>query len=355
MRFRIRFAQQLVGLFVLLAVAAAVLVVVLMGANQRWFASNYSYRSRFDTARGLSVDMAITFKGFEIGKVTDIELTDDNFVDVTFDVQDTYLDKVTQDSVLQLTSSPIGLGGGLVFHQGARKTAPLPENSFIPSWDSPEGKRLREAGRVSVNREEDAVARLLENVNVVLATLDSTLTTVDGALAGTEPGPVTDILLGIDDLVTSLEASTAELGRSVSRSVIGLQTSVSSTLAEIDGVVANLEQTSAALADPSGLVPTLLDPKGSVATLLDDDNRLYESIEATLESLRKSVSELTSIVAFLNKTTPQISTLLEEGRQTLDTGQDVLEGVKNNPLIRRGVPPAAEQPTTFQSIRDEEF
>jgi phospholipid/cholesterol/gamma-HCH transport system substrate-binding protein len=345
----------LVGLFVVLAVTAAVLVVVLMGANQRWFASNYSYRSRFDTARGLAVDMAITFKGFEIGKVTDIELTEDNFVDVIFYVQDTYLDKVTDDSILQLTSSPIGLGGGLVFHQGARETPPLPEDSFIPSWGSPEGRRLREAGRVAVNREEDAVARLLENVNVVLATLDSTLTSVDGALAGTAQGPMTDILLGINDLVTSLEASTEDLGRSVSTSVAGLGRSISSTLAEIDAVVANLEQTSAALADPTGIVPTLLDPKGSVATILDDDNRLFESIEATLASLQTSVSELASIVEFLNETTPQISGLLEEGRRTLDTGQDVLEGVKNNPLIRRGVPPAAEQPTTFQSIRDEEF
>jgi phospholipid/cholesterol/gamma-HCH transport system substrate-binding protein len=354
-RFRIKFAQQIVGLFVVIAVAAAVVVLVLMGANQRWFARNYSYWSRFESARGLSVGMAITFKGFEIGKVTDVELTEDNHVDVSFYVQDTYLDKVTEDSVLQLTSSPIGIGGGLVFHQGARKTEPKSEGSLIPSWESEAGRSLREAGRVAINREEDAVARLLADVEGVLATLDSTLSAVDGAITGTAAGPVTDILVGVDELVASATATSKDLGSSVTGAVGGLERSVSATLAEIDQIARNLEQTSAALADPTGLVPRLLDPKGSVATLLDDDNRLYDSVESILASLTAAVSELNQIVAFLNETTPQISGLLEEGRQTLDTGQDVLEGIRNNPLIRRGVPQTREQPTPFQSIRDERF
>ncbi len=47
--------------------------------------------------------------------------------------------------------------------------------------------------------------------------------------------------------------------------------------------------------------------------------------------------------------------LLEEGRQTITTGQAVLQGIRNNPLIRGGIPEAREQPTTFRSVRDEEF
>lgn len=355
MRFRIRFAQQIVGLFIVVGLAAALVVVVLMGANQRWFARNYTYTSRFNSAKGLSVGMAVTFKGFEIGKVTDVELTEENFVEMRFYVQDTYLDKVTEDSVLQLTSSPIGIGGGLVFHQGVHSTPPLPEGSLIPAWDSEEGRRLRSQGRVAVTGEEDAVAQLLSNVNNVLLTVDATLATVQGALDGTSPGPVADVVVGVDELVTSLERSTTRIADSFSTSIVEVQRSISDSLTRIDLVMTNVEQTTAALADPTGLVPTLLDPQGSVATLLDDDNVLFDSIQALLESLEASVAELASIVEYLDETTPQVASLLEEGRRTLDTSQDVLEGIKNNPLIRRGVPPAPDQQTTFQSIRDEEF
>ncbi len=54
--------------------------------------------------------MPIMLKGFEIGKISRISLNDQNEVDVRFSVEDTYYDRVQPNSVLELTSSPIGLG-----------------------------------------------------------------------------------------------------------------------------------------------------------------------------------------------------------------------------------------------------
>ena len=59
MKFRIRFADQLVGAFLLAAVLAVAVILVFVGINQRWFAKNYQFRSRFDSAGGLSVGMPI--------------------------------------------------------------------------------------------------------------------------------------------------------------------------------------------------------------------------------------------------------------------------------------------------------
>jgi len=63
MKFRIRFAQQVVGVFVLVAILFVAIVVVSMGANQRWFARNYTYYSVFPTAEGLSVGMSLPRRG----------------------------------------------------------------------------------------------------------------------------------------------------------------------------------------------------------------------------------------------------------------------------------------------------
>ena len=127
MKFRIRCAQQVVGVFVLIAAVMLIVVLVSMGANQRWFARNYDYYSVFGSAQGLSVGMPIQFKGFEIGRITNIDLTEDDAVEVDFYIRDTFRDRVVPNSILELVSSPIGLGGGLVFRQGRSAGPPLEE------------------------------------------------------------------------------------------------------------------------------------------------------------------------------------------------------------------------------------
>ncbi len=126
-------------------------------------------------------------------------------------------------------------------------------------------------------------------------------------------------------------------------------------LEDLDRVVANVEELTGGMTDPTGLVKKLLDPKGTVATILDDDNQLYDEIVQSVEDLNRIIAELGEFAAFMNTTQPQISGVLEKGRDTLDQGKDVLEAVKNNPLLRGGIPERLEQPTTFQGFRDEDF
>lgn len=364
MKLRYRFANQVVGLFVIIAVALTVTLIVLMGANQRWFRRNYEYYARFDSANDISVGMAITFRGFTIGRVTDIALTDENEVNMTFTVQEEYIDKVTADSIIQVVSNPLG-GGQVLFHQGREDTPPLAEGTQIPTYNSKQGLRLREENRVIVLRDADPISQALGQIDPILTNVDRVFVNVasltdelDVALSGESTGPVGGVL-------ASLESTASELERTVSRVnviVDDASEQVSGLLGQVGTIAGNLEQTTAALADPTGMIPTLLDPQGSIATILDDDNELYgeiiaviASIQASIDGLNASLAQVAAFTAYLNTTQPQISSLLEEGRSTLDSGQDVLEGLRNNPLLRGGIPAAREQPTTFRSVRDEEF
>ncbi|MFW6228482.1 MAG: MlaD family protein, partial [Alkalispirochaeta sp.] len=182
MKFRIKYAQQVVGIFVLVAAVALVAVLVSMGANQRWFALDYDYHSIFPSADGISNGMAIRYKGFEIGRVTGLGLTEDDLVRVDFYIQDTYHEKVVPNSILQLQSNPIGLGGGLVFHQGRGDDEPLPADSLIPSADSVEGQAIIAADAVIMPAGGDSITRIsaqvepvLKNVNTLLVSVDQTL------------------------------------------------------------------------------------------------------------------------------------------------------------------------------------
>jgi phospholipid/cholesterol/gamma-HCH transport system substrate-binding protein len=172
MKFKIRFAEQVVGIFVLLAIVAVAAILIFVGVNQRWFARNYHFTSRFETGGGLAVGMPIMLKGFEIGKVSRVSLNEDNQVDIEFSIQDTYYGKVLPYSILELTSSPIGLGVTLKFHPGAKGGPPVEEGSFIPSLDIPEGRALVEQELVVIPRGEDVIGSVIAKVNPILEDAD---------------------------------------------------------------------------------------------------------------------------------------------------------------------------------------
>ncbi|MFP3958685.1 MAG: MlaD family protein [Spirochaetaceae bacterium] len=340
MRFRIRFASQVVGVFLLVAIGLFVFILISMGANQRWFARNYYYYTTFTSARGLSVGMPIEFKGFQIGKITDIELTEENDVRATFYIEDRYMDKVHENSIIRLVSNPLGLGGGLLFHQGREPTDPIPEYSYIPSWDTKEARYLVERNEVIAPRSQDPVNELLtqlepilDNANRVLVSLDTAMVEIAGTLSGDSRGPMSDILREADATLAQLET----------------------VLENLDTITANLAVASEEMRDPTGLATRLVDPKGSMQTFLDDGNRIYDEVEQILSGVNESVERLEELSRFASDSTPQLAGLLEEGRRTLDSGQDVLEGLRNNPLLRGGIPTRIDQPDTFESYRDDYF
>jgi phospholipid/cholesterol/gamma-HCH transport system substrate-binding protein len=347
MRFRIRFADKIVGVFILLAILGVAAALILLGLNQRWFARDYAFWTRFASADGLSVGMPIKLKGFEIGKVDRISLGKDNVVEMEFHVYDTYYPKMVQGSVLEKATSALGLGSGLILHPGPGESETLPEFSLVPSSDFEEGRLLLAGRRGPASPQSDPIASLLAQVQPVLEEIDLTVVSIrqltdamNRDLQGKGTGPLSSTLKDVAGAAHDVAGTAREVNAIASR---------------LETIAANLEKLSAGLSEPTGLAKRLLDPKGSLNTLLDDDNRLYDQISGSLEELQAVIAQLAEFTRFVNSAQPQILGLLEQGRTTLDQGQDVLEAVKNNPLLRRGVPARPEQPTTFQGFRDEDF
>lgn len=348
MRFKIRFAEQIVGMFVLIALAFLALVLVLMGTNQRWFAKDYYFTSSFPSADGLSTGMAIKFKGFQIGKIDSISLNPDNTVAIRFDIYDTYISKVSRNSVLELTSSPLGLGGGLVFHPGKGGGPHLPESSFVPSTNTPAGQALVKQGLVDIPATNDTITTLigevdpiLRNVNTTLDSMQTLIASINTSVNGRGRGQIGGTLASVQD--TSGQVTTL---------VNGIGPKLTEVLSNLDTVSAELKT---ATQSPHGVVQGLLQPEGSVSTLLNDDNALYNKINDTLAKIDQTANQLQAFVQYLNNTQPQISGILDQGRQTLVQGRDVLEGIRNNPLIRGGIPPTLNQPGTASGYRDGSF
>jgi phospholipid/cholesterol/gamma-HCH transport system substrate-binding protein len=342
--------------------------------NQRWFARNYYFNSRFSSGDGLTSGMPIMLKGFEIGKISKISLNEKNEVDVVFYIQDTYYGRVKPNSVLDLTSSPIGLGVSLKFYPGNNNDPPQPEHSLIPALDSELGRRLVEEGLVKIPRGEDVIGSVIAQINPLLSEIRSAVveirhvtTTVDVALSG-KGGPM-------GTMVNDLSTTPARVNQAVDSVSVKVNTLldklnvISDNLTDISvqtrGVVGdfstnldvisqNIKEMTADLKNTQGLAKRLLDPKGSVDTFLNDSNELYNQVDTAIKNANGIITQIRSFVDYINGTRPQVSSILEKGSTTLDTANDVLEAAKNNPLLKGGVP-AQKQPGPLPSYRQEDF
>ena len=348
MKFRIRYAEQITGVFILIAIAMSAVVLVYMGINQRWFEQDPVFFSKFKSAEALKVGTSITFKGFQIGQVDSLKLLDDDTVEVRFRIFNKYHSKVKENSVLQLTTYPFGIGGGLLFHPGNNDKGPLPEGSFVPSLDFSLGQEIVKKGLVKTI-EKDQLGQYMSSVSDILAQVEGianqinqeTLPLVNGILEGKDPGPIGAALANVEAVSGEALAMTRDLS---------LKTSA--ILSNIQELSSNLNKN---LSDPAAMVKSFIAEDGSIGMMLDDQGLLFKRIDDILIGINGTLNEINSFAGYLNETTPELSGLLEESRKALSESKDVLEGIKNNPLIRGGISGKKEQPTTFQSYRDEDF
>lgn len=375
MKFRIKYADQIVGIFVVLAFVLLASILVVMGGRQRWFARDYQYVSRFPSSTGLAAGTSILYKGFQIGRIRQVSLNGENEVDVSFVIFDTYVDRVRENSILELVISPIGLGNQLLFHPG-RSEKSLAERSFIPSLESPEGKRIVAQNLVDRPPKDDTITRLianvnplLENVNATVVQLERALGQVNDAVAGTGSGPVADSLRDASSIIAQVNETVGSAGPRVDRMMADVEGSLPTILARVEASVdsvkalaesavvigKNFEATSEALRDPTGLVPRLLDPKGSLKTFLDDGDRLFNRVDNSLAEVEQALGNLEGSTATLAAQMPRIAATIDDARAAIVSAQDVLEGLKNNPLLRGGIPERVDPQAAPTSLRTTDF
>jgi phospholipid/cholesterol/gamma-HCH transport system substrate-binding protein len=375
MKFKIRFADQIVGVFVLAAIVAVAVVLILIGINQRWFGKNYNFTSKFSSGAGLFVGMPISFKGFDIGKISRMSLNRQNEVDIRFYVQDTYYDRVKPDSVLELTSSPIGLGTTLKFHTGKNALPPLAEGAYVPSLDTDEGQQLVASGKVEIPKDADVIGSVIAKLNPILDETRLAITdirraadTVNAGLNGGggpigtmvtdlshTPGKVNTAVDDISGKINTVLDKVAVISDNVNAISVQTRGVIGDFSTNLDVISQNLKEMTGSLKDTQGLAKRLLDPHGSIDTFLNDSNELFNQVDSALKNVNAITAQMKSFADFINGTRPQVTSILEKGSDTLSTANDVLEAAKNNPLLRGGVPARTSQGAPLSSYRDEKF
>jgi phospholipid/cholesterol/gamma-HCH transport system substrate-binding protein len=333
MRFRIRFADQIVGIFIVIALLLVIFVIFMLGSRQRWFARDYLFKSYFNSAMGISPNMPVQYKGFTIGNIKTVKLTEEDMVEVTIAIFDSYIDRVREGSLVELIVSPIGLGNQFYFYFGLGSRQ-MEEGEIIPVVNSPEGRDLVSRGLSYVPGQVDSISLIISRANTLLDSVNAMTLQIRRALEGESETSLGRIVGNTEETVGSVSFMAEEFRRSLEE-----------LLADIRPIIGNLETLSGTLADPEGLIPTVLDTGGPV----------YTNLDASLGSLSAILRDLERAAGFVPTQFPQVAGTLEELREAIASAQDVITALLNNPLLRRGVPGKTQNRTFGTDSRDVAF
>ena len=341
MKFRIKYADQIVGTLSLLAIASLIFILFLIGSKQKWFVPKHPYYTIVNSASNVSEGMAIQYKGFGIGKVTTIELDEKDQVVVNFYISDEYIDRITEGSILELVVNPIGLGSSLIFHQGVSSSI-IEDDSLIPEKASDEGKNNIASRKVILTEQADTMTVIFNSVAELINNVNSLVTDLNDILDGTKTeSPLSETIAEINTILNQVSLFLAgDDSVPLSKIVDSLNVPINklnNILSDVNGVVNQFQ-------DTQGLIPKLLESEESQG-----------AIDNLFTSLNQTINDINTISSSLGNNMPQITVILTQVQTLIKQVQDVVVALKNNPLIKGNATERAEQTSATPKLREESF
>ena len=340
MKFKIRFADQIVGFFIILSLVSVVFVIVMLARSQRWFAHDGSYYTILNSGAGLSENMAVQYRGFTIGNVKTFRLNGNDEVEVSFAIHENYTDRVKQGSLVEVMISPVGLGNQFLFHPG--RGGPLDEGAFVPAVGTAQARELIRQGLAAEPYHDDSISLIMNRASSVLDELNRFLAQLNEAVG---PG--------------SSETEIGKIVGSVQKTLSGVETIPNTVDDTLDTVVKTIEglraELTPILANINGIAAELNNPDNLLYSVLDTEKDIYQNLVKSLVSLSGMLDNLDKTIAFIPGQLPQLAGLLMDLRVTVKTAEDVLVALTNNPLLRKGIPSKPETQGSGTGPRDIRF
>ena len=302
MKFKIKYADQIVGILSLLAIIALIFIIFLIGSTQKWFVPKHNYYTVIPSAANISAGKAITYKGFEIGKIRNFTLDESDMVRVNFYITDDYRSKAVKNSIIEILTSP--LGSSVVFYPG-NSLDYMPDNSYVPERSSERAKELIKYKMVSVVEQTDSLNTILAMATTLVGDIDTLVKQINIALEGKENTPLTNTITQLNEILENINELTS---------------------------------------DPAGLVPKLLEDEKSQGAIAD-----------VLLQLNSTMGEINSITGSVEDNMPGITILISQMQTLLKQMQDVMEGLKNNPLLKNGISEKPEKENAAPKLREDNF
>ncbi|MNK01111.1 mce related protein [compost metagenome] len=158
--------ERVAGLFVVGAIAGAILIAISVAVKQGWFETKIHFSASFQDADGLHQGTLVQMAGLRAGAVESVELESDNSIKVNFYVLGKFQNRIRENSTVQLVR-PFIIGERVLDLSVGNVDFPvLAEHSEVKSMETMDLMTLM-SGK-NVNSYLSKLGGMLESVQVLL-------------------------------------------------------------------------------------------------------------------------------------------------------------------------------------------
>lgn len=303
---RFKGIERKVGTFVVLAVAAILIVFFFMGVQRDLFTPKARLFFKAESASGLSEGQAVKYKGFRIGKVDSVSLDEIGQVDVELLINKKHMKWVRDGAKAQLIQE--GVIGESIIEITRGDGEPLEDGASL-SFKRSTG--LGDVAQELKGQIEDFLSEMRKIVHYI----------------NDPEGDIKTSLGNIERFTVGLEDTRRKLDDVIS----GKENSVAKTLGNIDHTLANIDELAVSLKNETApSISNAFDSAGQAAGGIGTvTNTVNAELPAMLGDLKQTLGDLRAVAANIANAASEVPPLVQEGALLVDDSREVVGAVKD--------------------------
>jgi phospholipid/cholesterol/gamma-HCH transport system substrate-binding protein len=314
------FRERLVGVFVLFALALVIGLILAKGQSSHLFEDRVSYNAFLNNAQGISTESIVKISGIDVGKVSSIDITDDNRIHVQFFVYRGFRNLLRVDSRGALNKLSLVGNATLMINAGSAEQPLLPEGATVPVEEPMTADELMAELTPVLERAKRAFRDISEIIEAVDA---KQLKSTTADLAAT--------MANLREVSTQLATGQGALGKALYDRTLeqGLTRSV-----------ASLED---AMGEAAQRMKELRPMIGSMTALSSEAKQHTEALGDLVDDSRQLITEMTGAVHTVNTEVQQMPELVNRMQLLLESTDHTLEGVQRLWPLSSAIRPGTQE------------
>ena len=255
--------ERMVGVFVLSAIAVLVFLILSTIKSQNIFEESFVIYGKLKSAEGLSTETIVQVSGIEVGKVSELNITDDNHIMLTMHIYNRFNKLLRTDSI-------IGVSG---------LSATIFGKSIIEITAGSHDKKMLVAGTVLDIQQASSIKDIIAEASLMLDTVDQLVSSVVHILDSDK----------IEKMMDSFNQMTEGVNQLTGRINSGKGTM--GALFYDEGMKNNIHQSmqniNQATLDMKDLLKLLKNDAKNVPELIRNINKVIDETEKTIQATQK--------------------------------------------------------------------
>lgn len=288
-----------IGLLTVIAITILILGYSYLRGNDVFSGSDKFY-AIYNSVEGLSVSKPVLVNGFQIGRVSKMELQPDGRTIVEFKVEPKY--KVPNNTLAKLESADLLGSKVIVFEMGNSKVYAESDDTLKADVQGSLAESLQPVQKKAeelISKMDSSLAAInkilnpqfQKNVDRSFLSIANSLQTLEGTtkkidnLVGSQTAHINGIMANAEDVSGNLKTSTSHLN------AIATNFETFSNDLSHSNIKQTLDNANKAVADLQASINKINDGHGSIGLLLNDD-KLYKNLSDASDNMNKLFIDL---------------------------------------------------------------